>query len=224
MKPKCKIEGCENTSDTKELCPAHYMRLLRYGDPLKGGIMRAPKNSLGHCKIEGCKKNAVGLELCCTHYSKLKKYGDPLAGRINDGGTCKVDKCLEPVKSFKLCCKHYARFKKNGITTVEKWQQNGQTKAWHIDTRGYVVKYDPKNEHARGSGFVAQHREVMGIKIGRKLLKGENVHHLNGIRSDNRIENLELWAVNQPYGQRVKDLLAWADEINRIYKPIADKL
>lgn len=37
----------------------------------------------------------------------------------------------------------------------------------------------------------------------------ENVHHRNGIRTDNKPENLELWAVPEPYGQRVEDLVAW---------------
>ena len=49
--------------------------------------------------------------------------------------------------------------------------------------------------------------------IGRPLLAHENVHHLNGDRKDNRIENLELWETSQPYGQRVADKIRWAKEI-----------
>jgi len=57
----------------------------------------------------------------------------------------------------------------------------------------------------------------MEEKIGRTLLKEENVHHLNGVKDDNRPENLELWSRTQPTGQRVKDKIAWAKEILETY-------
>jgi hypothetical protein len=58
----------------------------------------------------------------------------------------------------------------------------------------------------------------MGEHIGRPLTKEESVHHMNGDRTDNRIENLELWSKSQPPGQRVEDKIQWAREILALYE------
>lgn len=82
--------------------------------------------------------------------------------------------------------------------------------AHYLDNKGYV--------RVNFWGLTAfEHRVELARKLGRPLLANENVHHINGKRDDNRHENLELWVVSQPSGQRAEDLLAWADEILKTY-------
>jgi type II secretory pathway component PulL len=58
-----------------------------------------------------------------------------------------------------------------------------------------------------------KHRVVMEEHIGRPLLPTETVHHINGDKLDNRIENLEIWVSNHPKGQRIEDVVAHAKSI-----------
>lgn len=72
--------------------------------------------------------------------------------------------------------------------------------------RGYVLVWDPEAAQRARPGtkrnYVFEHRLVMERILGRPLRPHENVHHKNGIRDDNKPENLELWTKHQPPGQR----------------------
>lgn len=71
-----------------------------------------------------------------------------------------------------------------------------------IDRDGYVMVYRPDHPRARKRGhsmkpiYVPEHILVAEQKLGRSLLEKEVVHHRNGIRHDNRPENLEVFATN----------------------------
>lgn len=86
------------------------------------------------------------------------------------------------------------------------------------DKFGYIQVWMPEHPNAKLAGYIHEHRLIMSESIGRPLLKCENVHHKNGDRSDNRLENLELWNTMQPAGQRVKDKILFAKEILKLYE------
>lgn len=83
--------------------------------------------------------------------------------------------------------------------------KHGMWKGGLVKTQqGYTMELVP-TDHPMASmrtntGYVLQHRLVMANSLGRPLTRGESVHHINGDKTDNRLENLQLRQGNHGKG------------------------
>ena len=84
----------------------------------------------------------------------------------------------------------------------------------------YITETDTQFVRSSSRTYELEHVLVMSKFLNRKLTPHETVHHINGVRNDNRIENLELWSSSHPSGQRIKDKIKWAKEILSLYDTI----
>lgn len=125
---------------------------------------------------------------------------------IPEERACSVYGCLEPYRYGGFCGLHAERVRLNGTPgPVERLIAKPGT--------GYVA---PNGYRKIGTRY--ESRLIMAKAVGRDLTADETVHHKNGVRSDNRLENLELRVGCHPNGLSVAEAVTWAETILKRYK------
>ncbi len=172
--------------------------------------------------------NSQSKDCCYRCYYLLYEYGSlnpPHWTRVCQ--TCEVEFKSERFQKFcsKLCFRENLNHKKfidyrleNNIELSIPKKYKAPNGSGHREPHGYIYINKVDHPNAQKRGRIYEHTFVMSEHLGRPLIKGESVHHKNGVRDDNRIENLELWSVGQPAGQRVEDKLKWCLEFIEQYK------
>lgn len=173
------------------------------------------------CEVTDCERVRKNKLYCPTHHRRWKKWGDPLGNAPHGNNLkhthCIIDDCGKKHQAQGLCQMHYRRNALYGNPLTVKGRPR-QDKV-QVNSDGYLSVYKPEHPNATLGGYILEHRLIMAEHLGRPLTRDELVHHINGNRSDNRIENLELWSKGQPAGQRVEDKVEYAIEILRLYAP-----
>ena len=167
--------------------------------------MRGVKGTNPPCSVSGCPNRTLAKRLCGSHYRRMQRHGDPLARvepRYPQGPPCRADGCERPSRARGYCSRHYERVRRTGEVGPAGLLRG----AGYLSEEGYRVISVVGRP-------VFQHRWVMEQVLDRRLRRDEVVHHKNGMKLDNRPENLELCVKRHPPGQRVVDLVVWAREI-----------
>ena len=113
---------------------------------------------------------------------------------------------------------------KTGIRNLKPiGSDNPNWKGGKTTEHGYILIWKPDHPYCNKSGYVKEHRLVIEAHIGRYLLPKEKVHHKNGNKKDNRLENLELFQSNSDHiknghGKKDKDYICKICELDVTYK------
>lgn len=211
----CAAKDCARAAVTRGLCPKHYKQWQTHG------AVR-PDKEPSPCAVPGCDRRATERGWCHGHYLRWSRTGDVQADRPLErlaAMPCEVDGCGREVRADGLCRSHRDRLRKRGDIQAMQPIRAAVGEGW-VSHGYWCVPVPPEVQHlTNGEKQSGQHRLAMAQHLGRALYPQESVHHRNGDRRDNRIENLELWSTTQPKGQRTEDKVAFAVTILARYAP-----
>ena len=228
---QCSFPQCDREANSRGLCGTHY-EAQRLGRPLRR------LDQLSHRRSNRKQPQALVCSLCGVEfvraYERARNFCSKQCQRKAENASrsqrqklrgprkrqilyCAIQGCTSQRRRKDLCTLH----SKLSVLGSERYFAAKHVRrpvgSVRINGDGYS---DIKVANNR---WVKHHRHVMEQKLGRKLVKCEEVHHVNGDRTNNRIENLELWSSSQPPGQRVVDKLTWTREIVQLYGDLLDR-
>lgn len=187
----CSEKGCNRKVRARNLCGSHYWKKRTSGElrKLEPSELNQEKRNREWFGCTTCGKEfyrrpseirSRGIGFYCSQTCWRER---------NKSRICSVGDCNKNVRSLGLCKKHYSRNRRNGDPLIKKHEANGSP-----NIKGYRKK-------RIGDRIITEHQWIVEKLIGRRLKKGESVHHIDGNKLNNEPKNLMLFKSHSAHRQ-----------------------
>lgn len=218
-KQLCCTQACQRVYESKHGRPSAQKELMHFTCATCGdGFSYKPSIITAYRKKHG--KDPLYCSRPCSYAGMHKKTADRSTfvclhcGKVNAMKRYQGEGRTVYYRAQKYC-DNACKSEHQKTLSLERFQAGEIRK--HKKTRGgYVHVYIPSLVTGKKHS-IPEHRFVMSRHLGRDLFDGETVHHINGDRTDNRLENLKLFASNHGPGQEVEDIISWCAEMMNRY-------
>lgn len=198
---QCREDGCQRTVKARGLCGTHYWKKICSGElkRLAPSEMNQDKRNGEWYECSACRARFYRTP-GETEFSRGNGfYCSPACWyKRNAELQCSVEGCASPPRGQGFCKKHYARFRRYGDPLITKHEPNGSPN---------IKRY---RKRRIGGRITQEHTYVAEQLLGRRLQSGENLHHRNGLKLDNRPDNLILFptmSAHRQYENRYREYL-----------------
>lgn len=161
-----------------------------------------------YCKWCNCEFDRKGIKVFCSRKCNVNYWHEQEAIKLKNNPELNKARTIRSRLWYR---------KKKGLDLNPNILLQREKGSGCITKAGYKYINRKGHPNAGKNGNILEHKYLMSQHLGRPILKEETIHHKNGNRSDNRIDNLELWNTRHCKGQRVEDKIKFYIEFLDLY-------
>lgn len=183
---QCVVDDCSRDVKARGLCPMHYRRWHKFGDPSVTAMARASAGVELVCSVDGCERPYRSKGFCQMHGIRQRVHGDPL--HRYPKSECSVEDCSRVARARGWCTVHYDRWRRHGDESIVQraWRYTRDVSDWdrfwpRVEI-GLCWEWNGANDDGYGffgvdGGSVRAHRWAWETLVG-PIPEGLQLDHL----------------------------------------------